>query len=53
MDFFERWFGVSPDGGDGSLEVLWIGVIMAALVAFVFRRKIGFPGENCGWFRVI
>ena len=21
MDFIERWFGVSPDGGDGSLEI--------------------------------
>jgi LPXTG-motif cell wall-anchored protein len=40
MDFFERWFGVSPDGGDGSLEILWIGVIIVALVAFVFRRRI-------------
>ena len=21
MDFIEQWFGLSPDGGDGSLEV--------------------------------
>ena len=21
MDFIEQWFGVSPDGGDGSLEI--------------------------------
>ena len=41
MDFFERWFGVSPDGGDGSLEVLWIVVIAVAVVAVVFRRRIG------------
>lgn len=40
MDFFERWFGVSPDGGDGSLEVLWIVVIVVALAAVVFRRRI-------------
>ena len=40
MDFFERWFGISPDGGDGSLEALWIAVIVAAVVAFVFRRRI-------------
>jgi hypothetical protein len=40
MDFFERWFGVSPDGGDGSLEALWIVVIVVALAAVVFRRRI-------------
>jgi hypothetical protein len=40
MDFFEKWFGVSPDGGDGSLEVLWIVVIVVAVVAFAFRRRI-------------
>lgn len=22
MDWIERWFGVAPDNGDGSLEVL-------------------------------
>ena len=40
MDFFEKWFGVSPDGGDGSLEVLWIVVIVVAVVAVAFRRQI-------------
>lgn len=40
MDFIEQWFGVSPDGGDGSLELLWIVVIVASLVAIVFRRQI-------------
>lgn len=40
MDFIEQWFGVSPDGGDGSLEVLWIVAIVVAVVAFAFRRKI-------------
>jgi hypothetical protein len=24
MDFIERWFGLSPDGGDGSLEALYL-----------------------------
>ena len=40
MDFIEQWFGLSPDGGDGSLEVLWIVVIVVALMAIVFRRQI-------------
>ena len=40
MDFIEQWFGVSPDGGDGSLELLWIVIIVLALVAIAFRRRI-------------
>jgi hypothetical protein len=40
MDFIEQWFGVSPDGGDGSLEVVWIVGIVVALVVVVFRRRI-------------
>ena len=39
MDWIERWFGASPDGGDGSLElafavvllVVGIGLAMAAV----------------------
>jgi hypothetical protein len=40
MDFNERWFGVSPDSGDGSLELLWVIVIVLSLVAIAFRRRI-------------
>ena len=40
MDFIETWFGVSPDGGDGSLEMLWLAAIVVAVVAVVFRRRI-------------
>ena len=40
MDFIEQWFGVSSDGGDGSLEVLWIVGIAMALVVVVLRRRI-------------
>jgi hypothetical protein len=40
MDFIEQWFGLSPDGGDGSLEVLWIVVIVVAVMAIVLRRQI-------------
>ena len=40
MDFIERWFGVSPDGGDGSLEMLYLGAIAIAAVAIVGRRSI-------------
>jgi hypothetical protein len=34
MDFIERWFGISPDGGDGTLELLYVavGVLIVAIV---------------------
>ena len=41
MDFIERLFGVAPDGGDGSLEVVWLIALVVAVAAFVFRRRIG------------
>ena len=35
MDFIEQWFHVSPDGGNGMLEVLYLvvlglGIVLAA-----------------------
>jgi hypothetical protein len=43
MDFIERFFGLSPDNGDGSTEILWL-VVLAIVIAAVFyfrqqRRK--------------
>jgi hypothetical protein len=38
MDWIERWFGVSPDGGDGSTEALYIVALLAAAV-LVFGRR--------------
>ena len=40
MDFIERWFGYSPDGGDGSLEVLWLVALIAIVAAIFFRRPL-------------
>jgi hypothetical protein len=39
MDFIERWFGVSPDGGDGSTEMLWL-VAVAAVIAILVARAV-------------
>ena len=40
MDFIEQIFGISPDAGDGSLEVLW-GITLAVGVAtLLFRGRI-------------
>lgn len=44
MDFIERIFGISPDNGDGSTEILWLGILAVGVVSYVFyriqRRKI-------------
>lgn len=34
MDFFERVFGISPDAGSGSLEMLYLLAACFVLVAF-------------------
>jgi hypothetical protein len=39
MDFFERLFGFSPDGGNGSLELLCLAVLtLAVYAAGAWRR---------------
>ena len=44
MDFIERIFGVSPDGGNGTLELLYLVSIAAAIAVisreFYRRRKL-------------
>ena len=40
MDFIESWFGLSPDNGDGSLEALWIGALVVAVLVVAFRHRI-------------
>jgi len=37
MDFIERMFGVSPDGGDGSTELLYIAVFVIIVTAVAWR----------------
>ena len=39
MDFIERLFGLSPDNGDGSTEILWLVVLATAIAAFVYFRR--------------
>jgi len=38
MDFIERWFGISPDGGDGSTELLYV-VVFVVMLGLIFGRK--------------
>ena len=38
MDFIEQLFGLSPDNGDGSTEILWLVVLAVVIAAFVYFR---------------
>ena len=39
MDFIERFFGLSPDNGDGSTEILWLAVLAILVVGFIYYRR--------------
>ena len=39
MDFIERLFGLSPDNGDGSTEILWLVVLAIVIAATVYLRN--------------
>ena len=39
MDFIERLFGLSPDNGDGSTEILWLVALAVAVAVFVYIRR--------------
>jgi hypothetical protein len=39
MDWIERLFGISPDGGDGSTEMLYL-VAAVAIVALICGRTL-------------
>jgi hypothetical protein len=40
MDFIEQLFGIAPDDGDGTLEVLWVVAIVVTIAAIYFRKQI-------------
>jgi hypothetical protein len=40
MDFIETIFGVSPDGGSGATEALYIALVIVAVFAWVMRRPL-------------
>jgi hypothetical protein len=37
MDFIERMFGISPDGGDGSTELMLLTVFILIAAGFAWR----------------
>lgn len=38
MDWIERWFGVAPDNGDGSLELLIILTVATIIIVVALWR---------------
>jgi hypothetical protein len=40
MDWIEQIFGVSPDGGNGSLEAVYYAAAVLGIAAFAFRKRI-------------
>jgi hypothetical protein len=40
MDFIERWLGVSPDGGNGTFELLIVASVAAVVLALAYRRRM-------------
>ena len=41
MDFIERLFGFSPDGGSGALEFLLFAIPIAGICYLILRRRMG------------
>jgi hypothetical protein len=37
LDFIERLFGISPDGGDGSTELMYFAAFVAIVAALGWR----------------
>jgi len=47
MQFIERHLGFSPDGGDGSTEIL-VAVVLVAIVV-LGSDAAGDEVKRCGW----
>ncbi len=39
MDFIERWLHISPDGGSGLLEAIYLVVAIAVVTGFMLMRR--------------
>jgi hypothetical protein len=38
MDWIEQLLGLSPDGGDGSTELMYLIAFLVTVIAFAWRR---------------
>jgi hypothetical protein len=46
MDFIERWFGISPDGGNGVTELSYILLALVVVAILLLRRFASRSGEG-------
>jgi len=51
MDFIERIFGVSPDGGTGSTELMIVAAVV--LLVILVRGRQWVATRHHGWERVV
>lgn len=40
MDWIEQLLGLSPDGGDGSTEMMWLLALVIVVLAVAWRRGL-------------
>jgi hypothetical protein len=40
MDFIEKIFGIAPDGGSGSLELLLFAIPIAGIAFLLAKKKL-------------
>jgi hypothetical protein len=50
MDWLEKWFGVSPDGGDGSAEMMIFAAIVIVLAGVLALRVPSVRTHVRQWF---
>jgi hypothetical protein len=39
MDFIEQWLHISPDGGNGALEAIYLGTGLAIAAGIIAARR--------------
>lgn len=40
MNLIEQWFGFSPDGGSGSLELVYLFAFVSVICVGLFRSRV-------------
>jgi hypothetical protein len=52
MDYVERFFGISPDGGNGAFELSILVAFAAIPLVFIFRHRLLTPLQRL-WSRAV
>jgi len=46
MDWLEQWFGLNPDGGNGSVEAAIISVLLLSIAAVLVCSSTDLPART-------